>query len=241
MNSLILFQRPKMVLVALQERLHRHWLLIAIPFGVVLLFAVANFAVPPKLFTQTSRMFVTPLPLDSVYEEEAARQFHWVSSEFLAIKLMQWVNGSIFAGIVHEQLLASGISEDELTVEDVVEYIEAEPSRSMVWIQVSHPDEAMMIQILDVVEHVFLTEYVPFIPELYGKEADLAVMDRTLVTTTRASLLRPLANAGIRLFVGLLGGVLLMWAAEYVEPMVYSGWEVRRLGLKNLGEIPREH
>jgi hypothetical protein len=35
--------------------------------------------------------------------------------------------------------------------------------------------------------------------------------------------------------------VLLIVAAEYFEPMVYSEWEVRGLGLKNMGEIPRQN
>jgi capsular polysaccharide biosynthesis protein len=239
MNSLFLFQLPKINLVPLKQRLYRHWLLLVIPLGLVLLFSLFTFRIPPTLVTQTSRVFIGHVPLASNYESEKARQFNWLSSEFLVVGIKEWVNGTIFAGMVRDKLIASGMEEDEMSVNDLVEYIEAESSRGVLLLQVSHPDEAVLNEILTVAEGVLVANHAPYIPQLNGEAADMTLMDRTLVREERPSLVRPLAELVIRLLTAVLGGVVLMFVVEYFEPVVHSAWEVQGLGLENMGEIPR--
>ena len=239
MNNLRLPTIPAINLVPLKQRLYRHWLLLLIPFGLVLIIMVTRFSVPPALQTQTSRIFIGHQPLGSFAQSERARQFNWLSSEFLVVSIKEWVNGNIFAGMVRNQLIIAGMDEDAMSLNDMVGAIEAESSRGVLLLQVSHQDEAIMTDILVMAERVLVTNYAPFIPQLNGGRADLTLVDRTLVEEIRPSLTRPLMMVAIRLFVALLAGVVLMLMAEYFEPVVYSEWELGRLGLRNMGEIPR--
>ena len=216
--------------------LWRRWPFVVVPTLVVALLSVVTFSLPEPTYSTSVQHIVSQEPTVSADGNEEQRQFVWITSQYVVNSLTDWANGTAFAGLVADELIAQGF---EINAETVAVALEAGTIRSKLEVYIDHPDEATTAAMAEAATLVLNRDNLTAIPQLGEDRAYLTPIDKVAVEEVAPSLTTYL-DLPIRLVVGAGAGLALALFAEYIDPKIRSRSQLRAIDLQLLGEIPAE-
>jgi capsular polysaccharide biosynthesis protein len=158
--------------------------------------------------------------------------YAWLSSEYLADDLSEIIKSDAFAADVKQAL---NESVDSGSIRQV---IRTKKTHRILEVTVQGPTTEQTARLATAIDQVIRTQGPKYLAQLASPNNQIARIDEPAVhpaTTTSSAAL----DIGLRGVVGLLAGLLLAAAAEYLDARLRSAREVERsLGLRVLGEIP---
>lgn len=216
--------------------LRRRWPFVVIPTLIVLLLAIATFQVPKPSYKVQMQYIVSQPPSVSAETDEEARQFTWVTSQYVVNAVNDWSDGTDFAGRIARQLNAQGIEIDTLAVANS---IEVDTFRSILELVFVHPDRETIEAMANAATVVLQNDNTAAVPHLGQTKAQIVPIDEVIVQTLGAGIGAYL-DIPLRLFVALAAGVGLAFLIEYIDPKIRTRSQVLAINIPVLGEIPVE-
>ncbi len=210
--------------------LRRWWWLALIPALVVGAVGLATYQRPPTTYGATVR-FNASLPPALGSSGFDPTYYSWLTSEYIVGGLSDWIKTGAFARAVSDELAAQGKTLGASFASDYVR------SQLVLFVNGGDPDsvkaaaEAAIIVLQNRNSEAF--------PQLGGADAVVTALDTPAVGATSPGL-RSMIDLPIRLGLGLAVGVALAFLAHYLDPFLRSKHEIEALGLKVLGEIPKQ-
>lgn len=223
-----------MELIRVWRVVRRRWWLLAIPVGMVALVALPDLLRSEQAAAggfQASFRYSAAQEQSNLPQREGDYQDVWLASEFVVNAFTDWVTTSTFRD---ELALLIG---NAASLEGLV--IVADNSRSIGLVQLYHPDEMALNEIARAATVVLQTRNHIYFPHLGEAPADVTILDAPVVVPQPA----PLTNRFAPIFqlgVALLGGILLMLAAEYFDQTLRHPDELEAVGLPVRASIPKE-
>jgi succinoglycan biosynthesis transport protein ExoP len=158
--------------------------------------------------------------------------YAWLSSEYLADDLSEIIKSDAFATDV-KQALNQNVESGAIR-----QVIRTKKTHRILEVTVQASTEEQTARLATAIDQVIQTQGKKYLAQLASPNNQIARIDEPAVhpaTTTSSVAL----DIGLRGLVGLLAGLLLAAAAEYLDSRLTSAREVERsLGLRVLGEIP---
>lgn len=225
-----------MELILIFRVLMRWWWAVVIPVAVVAIFVVPDLLrVSPATsggFSVTLRYSAAQIasnlaPRDGDYQDV------WLASELTVNALTDWVRSGSFRDEIGQQLEANG-GEIDLAGLGVA----ADNKRSIGQLFLSYPDAAQLAAITEAAIEVLKNRAQAYFPQLGSEPAAVTILDTPQVVPAPPALANRFAPL-IRLAVALLGGVLLAFLVEYLDPTLRRREQVEALGLPVIASIPR--
>jgi capsular polysaccharide biosynthesis protein len=226
-----------MELILIFRVLVRWWWVVVIPVVVAAIFVVPDLLRESPAtsggFNVTLRYSAAQVasnlvPRDGDYQDV------WLASELTVNALTDWVRSGSFRDEIRQQLETNG-SEIDLGALGVA----ADNKRSIGQLSLSYPDADQLAAITEAAIVVLKGRAQTYFPQLGNEPAAVTILDTPQVVPAPP----PLANRFaplIRLAVALLGGILLAFLVEYLDPTLRRREQVEALGLPVIGSIPRQ-
>lgn len=210
--------------------LRRWWWLVLIPALVVGAIGLATYRRPPTTYGATVR-FNASLPPALGSSGFDPTYYSWLTSEYIVGGLSDWIKTSAFAQAVSDELAAQGKTLGAAFASDYVR------SQLVLFVNGGDPDSVKAAAEAAIL--VLQNRNADAFPQLGGANATVTVLDVPTVNVSSPGL-RSLIDLPIRLGLGLAVGVALAFLAHYLDPFLRSKHEIEALGLKVLGEIPKQ-
>ncbi|MYD08522.1 MAG: hypothetical protein F4X02_00630 [Chloroflexi bacterium] len=223
-----------MEIVELLRVVLRRWWLILLP---LLLSAVI--AIPEFLRTSNA----SQSGFNARVSYSAAQRFNlpersgdytdvWLASEYTVDAMTEWVRSSSFRAEIHTQLAGSNTDLGSLQ-------IAADNVRNVGVIYFSHRNQESLRAIVDAALVVLTSRSQFYFPQLGGDSAQVTILDQSAINAAPPPLTNRFAPL-IRLGIAFLIGVALALFAEYADQTIYHQDDLRRLGIRLLGSVPRD-
>lgn len=158
--------------------------------------------------------------------------YRYLTSEYLAGGLRDWVTTSSFAEAVSADLRTQGIDLPPAAVRGA---LGAEFVRSVCRVSVSGGDPAQVQAMGDSVARVLATRFAEALPQVADQAIRVQILDQSAVAPVPPSL-RQQADPLVRVGLAGLLGVALGWAAFFFDPRIHDRSD---LNLPVLANIPR--
>ena len=210
--------------------LRRWWWLVLIPALVVGAVGLATYRRPPTTYGATVR-FNASLPPALGSSGFDPTYYSWLTSEYIVGGLSDWIKTSAFAQAVSDELAAQGKTLGASFASDYV--------RSQLVLFVNGGDPGSVKAAAEAAITVLQNRNAEAFPQLGGANAAVTVLDVPTVNVSSPGL-RSLIDLPLRLGLGLAVGVALAFLAHTLDPFLRSKHEIEALGLKVLGEIPKQ-
>ena len=224
-----------MELRQLWQVLRRRWPLAVIPFVVVLAFGLATFQPPPTAYNVGINYTAGHPPTTGSGEDyEDDRYYPWLTSEYIANGLADWVKSGSFAMAVSEELAEVGIS---LTPGAVRGSIASDNARSVLLLSMTYGDSKDLEAMIQAATKVLQTRNAEAFPFL-GENAAVVALDDPVINQVPAGL-RSALDLPLRLILAVGAGVGLAFLVDYLDPTLRSRRELEKMGLDVLVELPR--
>lgn len=223
-----------MELMLVWRVLRRWWWLILIPTAIAGVFAGRELLSGPGAsggFTSTVRYSAAQV-LQAIPGRDGDFQDVWLASELTVNALTDWVRSSSFRVEVQQMLDDTpGIDLSGLGVA-------ADNKRSVGLITLSYGDAVVLEDIVSAAIDVLKTRAQAYFPQLGGEPAQVTILDTPVVTPAPPPITNRLGPL-IRVALALLGGVVLAFLAEYLDPTIRRRDQVEALGVQVLGSLPK--
>jgi capsular polysaccharide biosynthesis protein len=227
-----------MELIAIARVLLRRWVFIALPVivaGALLLPRLLNSAATGGGYSTTLRYTASQV-LSAIPGRDGDFQDVWLASELTVNALSDWITGARFAEEVSAELAAVGISipPDALRGRFI-----ADNARSVGQLTITWPNEPELVEITLAAINVLRTRTNTYFPQLGGQPAQVELLDTPTFVAVPPSLpsrFGPLLQMG----VALLAGVILAFAVEYFDPLLYRRDQLEALHLTVVAHVPPE-
>jgi len=225
-----------MELKQLWKILLRRWPLAVIPFVVVLALGLATYHRPPKAYNVGINYTAgLPPPAGSGAEYEDDRYYPWLTSEYIANGLADWVKSTSFAAAVSEELARQGIEASAGAIRDS---IAADNARSVLQLSMTHGDRELLGAMINAATVVLQTRNVEAFPFM-GENAVVVPLDEPVINQIPAGF-RATLDLPLRLVLAVGAGLGLAFLADYMDPTVRDRRELEAIGFDVLAEIPRD-
>lgn len=218
--------------------LRRRWYIVLLTTAIVGLIGAALTVRGPRSYESTVRLAISIATNKSADDNSPYRHFAdyyaWLASEYLADDLSEIIKSDAFAADV-----AAYLNED-VGRSQFREVVRARKTHRLleVTVQAGTPDSAR--RIASSVAEVVKSQGAKYLAQLEQGGAKIVAIDTPTArpaTTTGSQIL----DIGLRAAFGLLFGIFLAFAADYLDPRFRTAREVERaLGVPVLAEIPRE-
>ncbi len=221
-----------MELLSILRILRRWWWLIAIPVlitAALTLPSLLNRSAVSGGFSQTIS-YTAMQQLDAIPRTDGDYQDIWLSSELTVNAFTDWVRSGSFKLEIGE--LVSELNPDALG-------IAADNAHSVGQIYLSYPTIDGLDAISSAVVRVLETRSQPYFPQLGGEPANVSVLSKSGIAPAPPPLTDRF-GALIKIGLGLLAGIGLVFLAHYLDPMLRRREDVEALGLPVVGAIPRK-
>lgn len=216
--------------------LRRRWPFVLLPALIVMVIGLLTLERPPASYTVTLHYLVSQEPSVSATTDEEARQFTWVTSQYVVNSITDWVNRTDFATRIAERLQAAGT---DIDVGSLIGNIEAETTRSRLELTLTYPDRDLLEAIAAAATVVLREDNLQALPHLGSVPAQIEPIDRIYIAEIGPGLLT-LFDLPLRVFVALGTGIGLALLIEYVDPKIRTRTQVEAINLRLIGEIPRD-
>lgn len=226
-----------MELMLVWQVLVRRWWMVVIPVAVVAAIVIpqwirdrsavaGGFSVTLRYTAAQSTANIAPRTGD--YQDV------WLASELAVNALTDWVRSSSFKDEIKQQMGAAG---DDVNMAALG--IAADNKRSVGQLIMNYLDEKGLEALTQVAMDVLINRAQVYFPQLGGQPAEVTFLDTPQIVAAPPQLANRFAPL-IRLGLGLLGGVLLAFLWEYLDPFVYRREQVEAMGLPVVASIPRQ-
>jgi capsular polysaccharide biosynthesis protein len=229
--------------LALIAAVRRRWFLIALPTLLALLFTLPSLpsSLNPSPSYQVTLRFTAAAPADfsppgipNSYED--SRYIPWLASEYVVVNLPPWIMSDSFAREVSAELLGEGL---EINPEALRPAFIADSGRSILVIYITWAEADQIEAIAQAAQTVLQTRNQAYFPQFAAAPAQVQALDEVRVATLSPSLMSRLSPL-VRIALGLVAGLGLLAAAEYLDRSLRHREELEALGYVVLAEIPRE-
>lgn len=228
---------------AIWNLIRRRWWLILLP-GVAALAATApqlkNVISPPVTYSVAIRLTAAAPPnaeiegVTTPYEDNVYVPL--LASEYVVVNMPHWIASDRFAAEVHDVLSETGI---DIPAADLQGAFAADSFRSILVLYVGWDDPDEIRAISQAAVTVLQTRNQAYFPMFAAVPVEVVPLDDIEVTEAAPPITARL-DPLIRVAIGFAAGVGLAVLAEYLDMTVRSRREVEALGLRVIGEIPRE-
>ena len=215
--------------------LQRRWLIVLAVTGLAVVVAVAWALRGPRAFEASTRIVVSvgadassDVPPYVYYRDYYA----WLASEYLADDLSEIIKSDAFASDI-EAVLGEDIAPAAIR-----EVIRTKKTHRILEVTVFGQTAGQAQRIASAIAQTVETQAPKYLAQLATRNGQVRVIDAPAVraATTTGSLM---LDIGIRAMLGLLVGLVLAFAIDYLDSTVRSSKDVERmLALPVLGEIP---
>jgi capsular polysaccharide biosynthesis protein len=208
----------------------KRWWLIAILLLGVLIVSLVAYRPPAPTYVASMRFAIGiegQEPVNAAAGE--GRSDAWLASEYLADDLSEVLKGGDFAARIGERV---GFAVPAGT-------IYASREHRIMTVSITWHDTQQAQAIAEAVGAVVEDGGADYFPQLIGVEAKAVLIDGPGIGQVGRSLKEKL-DLPLRLFLALLAGVALAFLWDYLDDTVRDRSEVEALGVRLLGEIPRQ-
>jgi capsular polysaccharide biosynthesis protein len=228
-----------MELRAYWEILRRRWWLPLLLAGLVAMISAVQlrpWQTRPPSYTASMRLLVGVLPATNAAETAYdPRYYAWLTSEYLVDDFTEVVRSGLFAQGISARLADQAI---DLPAGVIQGSAATGQQHRIITLRFGWSDEAQLLAIANAAA-AEITENAPIYFQALGSEgAGVTVLDGPTVGVVGASL-RDKLEWPLRVGLGLLVGLGLIFLLEYLDTSVRNRREVETLGLRVIGEIPK--
>lgn len=218
--------------------LRRRWPLVAVPTVIVLLLGIVTFRIPEPTYQIEMQYMVSQPPSVSAEIDEEARQYTWVTSQYVVNAVTDWAAGTEFAGRIAQQLNAQ---DEELEIEalDVASSLKVGTYRSILKLTFNHPDEDIIEAMVNSATVILQSDNASVVPHLGETKATIVPVDEVILQTQGPGITAFL-DIPLRVFVAIATGIGLALLVEYLDPKVWTSRQITAMSIHVLGEIPGE-
>ena len=228
---------------AIWNLIRRRWWLILLP-GVAALAATApqlkNVISPPVTYSVAIRLTAAAPPnaeiegVTTPYEDNVYVPL--LASEYVVVNMPHWIASDRFAAEVQDLLSQTRIDNTAAQLQGAFS-AHSLRSNQVLYVGWDDPDEIRAISQAAVT--VLQTRNQAYFPMFAAVPVEVVPLDDVEVTEAAPPITARL-DPLIRVAIGFAAGVGLVVLAEYLDMTVRSRREVEALGLRVIGEIPRE-
>ena len=228
-----------MELRAYWEILRRRWWLPLLVAGLVALISAVQlrpWETPPPSYSASMRLLVGVLPATNAAEAAYdPRYYAWLSSEYLVDDFTEVVRSTLFA-----QGVSARLADQAIEVPPGVIQGSAATGRQHRIITLNFGwGSAEELEAIANAAAAEITENAATYFQVLGNEgAGVTVLDGPTISVVGPSL-RDRVEWPLRIGLGLLVGVGLVFLLDYLDTSVRNRREVEMLGLRVIGEIPK--
>jgi hypothetical protein len=224
------------LLASLLPIARRWWWLALLPPLIVAAYGLATYRAPGQTYSGAVRYMVgQPAGLTGTSGFDP-NYYRWLTSEYIASGIKDWVRGEAFSRAVSAELAARGV---EIPAAALRGGLAADNVRSMLTVYLTWPDPAQAVAIFEAATAVLQTQNADVLPQLGGQPTEVVPLDAPAVGPVSPGL-RAQLDLPLQILLALGVGVGLALAAHYFDPFVRERGELEALGLSVLGEIPRK-
>lgn len=220
------------------QLLTRRWWLILIPPLVVAAVSLRNWQTllsPPVSYTISARFIVGEPPLDAATGFDP-RYYSWLTSEYVANGLEEWLRGRGYAELVSRDLAER--HSVQMPPEAVQGAVAADSGRSVLILYLTQPTAGDLGAMMDSAVRVLSEQNAGAFPQLGRQPAGISVLSVSGIGTNAPGL-RERLDLPLRLGLGLLAGIALAFVVDYLDPTLRNRGEVEAAGWDVLAAIPR--
>ncbi len=163
------------------------------------------------------------------------RYYTWLAAEYLADDLSEVVRRSAFATAVSQRLANRGITVPPGAIQGSTQ---AGKLHRVLTLSITWGDAEQLAAIADAAVVVLSQEAGSFLPQTLADEVEARLIDRGAIVPLGSGLKERL-DLPLRLFLGLVIGLALVFLLDYLDDSVRGRADLEALGIPILGEIPR--
>ncbi len=215
--------------------LRQHWQFALAASVLMLVVLMATYR--PQLLPQQTyvNFLVGQDPLESSYVNDEERYYFWVTSEYVAIALRDWANGSEFLTDLRWRLWLQGY---RFELEELDELMQWSVNSTNVFVRVEHVDAGVVQLLAQEAAAAFLAYDSAQIPQLNLSRASVQQIDVDLTVEETAPTIRKQLGLPLRLMIGLATGPLVVALIARRQQKFATVSTIESLGLTLMGEIP---
>lgn len=217
--------------------LRRWWWAALLPALVVSGIGFATYAQPVPAYAATLRFSAGLLPAAATVGGFDPAYYSWLSSEYFAAGLADWVHTGDFASAVSANLQPDGVLLEASAVQAA---LSSDYARSMLSIYVRTASQADTAALAHAVTRVLQTQNADAFPQLGGTPAQVLALDEPVVALAAPGW-NAILTLPLRVLAGLGAGLLLAFGAHYLDPHLHTRSDAEQLGITVLGQIPRRN
>lgn len=217
--------------------LRRWWWAALLPALVVSGIGFATYAQPVPAYAATLRFSAGLPPAAATVGGFDPAYYSWLSSEYFAAGLADWVHTGDFASAVSANLQPDGVL---LEASAVHAALSSDYARSMLSIYVRTASQADTAALAHAVTRVLQTQNANVFPQLGGTPAQVLALDEPVVALAAPGWNAILALP-LRVLAGLGAGLLLAFGAHYLDPHLHTRSDAEQLGITVISQIPRRN
>ncbi|MEA2641995.1 MAG: hypothetical protein QOF51_3389 [Chloroflexota bacterium] len=215
--------------------LRRRWPIVALVTLLFLLVAAGLALRVPRVYTATIELAVnagqqapSSPPAYAYYQD----YYSWLSSEYLADDLSLLLKSDAFARDL------AGYLQEDLPRGTIADTVRARGTHRVLEVVVQHSDPGRAEQIAKIVPDLIRIQGPKYLAELGPDHGQVTVLAPPIVDRSVTGL-KLATDVAVRGAIGLLAGLFLALAVDYLDATLRSPADVERtLGLPVLGEIP---
>ncbi len=187
----------------------------------------------PKQYTTALSFSVGVRPQQPGDGEE--NYYTALASEYLIDDLAEVVRGSEFAAAVSRRLASEGISVPAGALQGSTQ---AGKLHRIMNVAITWGDPEQLAAIADAVRATIEEQAADFMPRLFAQNGAAYLVNRGAVVEVSPGL-RQRLDLPLRLLLALAAGIALAFLVDYLDDRVRSREDVEQMGLRVVGEIPR--
>lgn len=229
-----------MELRAYWEILRRRWwlpLLLALLVAAISAVQLRPWQTRPPSYSASMRLLVGVLPAsDAPVTAYDPRYYAWLTSEYLVDDFTEVVRSGLFAQGVSARLADQAI---EIPAGVIQGSAATGQQHRIITLSFGWGDEAQLAAIANAAAAEITENASTYFQALGTDGAGVTVLDGPAIGVVGATL-RDRLEWPLRIGLGLLVGVGLIFLLEYLDTSVRNRREVETLGLRVIGEIPKD-
>lgn len=212
----------------------RWWYLLLLPPLIVGAYGLATYQAPATVYSAGVRYAVgQPAGLEDSAGYDP-NYYRWLTSEYVATALKDWVPTSDFAAAVSAQLAAAGVDVPAAALQGAMG---ADNARSLLVVYLTWPAADQVPAIFAAITAA-LQDNTTVFPQLGGLAAEAVPLDAAQPGPVAPGL-RSRLDLPLKVAIGLAAGLALALLAHYFDPFVRDRRDLEQMGLPVLGELPR--
>ena len=214
--------------------LRRWWYLVLLPPLIAGAYSLATYRAPGVAYSAGVRYTVgQPAGLADTAGYDP-NYYRWLTSEYIASALKDWVPTADFAAKVSAHLTATGVDVPAAALQGA---LGADNARSVLVVYLTW-SAADQVPVIFTAVTAALQDNAAAFPQLGGLAAQAVALDAPQPGAVGPSL-RSRLDLPLKVAVGLAAGLALALLAHYFDPFVRDRRDLEQLNLPVVGELPR--